>query len=61
LHNLKHGFALISADYGVDLLSIMESLGHSGIKTKQLNLKRKKARKNRAGHGWKNSDILKNF
>lgn len=60
-HTLRHGFALISADQGVDLLSIMESLGHSSIKTTQLYLKRKKARKNNAGHGWKNSDILKNI
>lgn len=60
-HTLRHGFALISADQGVDLLSIMESLGHSSIKTTQLYLKRKKARKNNAGHGWKDSDVIKNI
>lgn len=31
-YKLRHGFALISADQGVDLLTIMESLGHSSIK-----------------------------
>lgn len=58
-HTLRHGFALISADQGSDLLSIMESLGHSNIKTTQLYLRRKKARKNNSGHAWKGSEILK--
>ncbi|MCU1808271.1 tyrosine-type recombinase/integrase [Cytobacillus firmus] len=57
-HSFRHGFALISADQGADLLTIKESLGHSDIKTTQIYLKRKMLRKNNAAHSWKDSDII---
>lgn len=49
-HSFRHGFALISADQGADLLTIKESLGHSDIKTTQIYLQRKMLRKNNAAH-----------
>lgn len=58
-HTLRHGFALISADQGADLLTIQESLGHQDIKTTMLYLKRKMSRKRNAAHTWKGSDVLK--
>lgn len=57
-HSFRHGFALISADQGADLLTIKESLGHSDIKTTQIYLQRKMLRKNNAAHSWKDSDII---
>ncbi|AND43193.1 MULTISPECIES: tyrosine-type recombinase/integrase [Cytobacillus] len=57
-HSFRHGFALISADQGADLLTIKESLGHSDIKTTQIYLQRKMLRKNNAAHSWKNSEII---
>ncbi|CAM3915366.1 site-specific tyrosine recombinase XerD [Aeromicrobium ponti] len=57
-HIFRHGFALISADQGADLLTIKESLGHSDIKTTQIYLQRKLRRKNNAAHTWKDSDVI---
>jgi len=58
-HTLRHGFALISADQGADILTIQESLGHSDIRTTQIYLKRKMSRKRNAAHAWKGSELLK--
>ncbi|MEI2358919.1 tyrosine-type recombinase/integrase, partial [Mesobacillus zeae] len=57
-HFLRHGFAIISAEEGADLYSIMEALGHADVKTTLIYLKRKNARKNNAAHAWKNSELI---
>ncbi|MFT9493871.1 MULTISPECIES: tyrosine-type recombinase/integrase [Bacillota] len=58
-HTFRHAYALISADEGADLLTIMEALGHSDIKTTMIYLQRKMARKRHAAHSWKESEVLK--
>jgi site-specific recombinase XerD len=60
-HSFRHCYALISADQGADLLTISQSLGHADLKTTQIYLQRKMARRNNAAHAWKGSDIINNI
>ncbi|WP_078557124.1 tyrosine-type recombinase/integrase [Bacillus alkalicellulosilyticus] len=57
-HHFRHAFAITSAELGVDIYRIMQTLGHKKIETTMIYLERHLARKNNAAHKWKNSDII---
>ncbi|MFC0273607.1 tyrosine-type recombinase/integrase [Metabacillus herbersteinensis] len=60
-HFFRHSYAIISDEQGVDLFKIMQSLGHKKVDTTLIYLSRTIARKNNAGHAWKNSSLIKDL
>lgn len=60
-HSLRHFFAIQSAELDVDILRIMQSLGHSSTRTTLIYLEKTLARKNHASHAWSESPFIKNI
>lgn len=57
-HFFRHAWAIYSDENGASLTQIQEGLDHKDIRTTQIYLKRKHARKNNASRTWKNSALL---
>lgn len=58
-HHFRHFYAIQSAELGVDLLRLMQALGHSSTKTTLIYLEKTLTRKNHASHAWSESAFLK--